>query len=77
VVVRDVSAGGIGVLAARRFEPGTELSVELATGPGGRPRRLAATVVRVKVDRAGHWVHGCAFKTPLDTEQLRALLKMT
>ena len=43
----------------------------------GWPQRLEACVVRVQADRAGHWVHGCAFATPLDDEQLDALLKTT
>lgn len=74
LVVRDVSAGGVGLLLARRFEPGTELAVEIGIGPG-RPQRFAARVVRVSSDRAGHWVHGCAFDTPLTAVQLRTVLK--
>ena len=74
LVVRDVSAGGVGLLLARRFEPGTELAVEITIGPG-RPQRFAARVVRVTSDRAGHWVHGCTFDTPLTPIQLKTVLK--
>ena len=76
LVVRDVSAGGAGVLLARRFEPGTELAIELAGGPGAPARRLPARVVRVRADRGGCWVHGCAFDPPLDGQQLAALLRL-
>src|SRR5262249_17830901 len=34
LVVRDVSAQGIGVLLARRFEPGAKLVIELMAEPG-------------------------------------------
>jgi hypothetical protein len=74
LVVRDVSAGGIGILLARRCEPGTELAVELVTGVNRVTRSLLAKVVRVKRDTHGHWVHGCEFVSPLDSKGLNAVL---
>ena len=74
-MVRDLSNGGCGVLLARRFEPGTELSIELSTGPDATPRRLSARVVRVEPEKAGHWVHGCAFPARITDDELAALLK--
>jgi serine/threonine protein kinase len=75
LVVRDLSVGGAGVLLARRFEPGTELTIELAAGPGAVAKRLAAHVVRVQPERGGHWVHGCEFNTPLTDNELATLIK--
>jgi serine/threonine protein kinase len=74
LVVQDVSATGIGVLLARRCEPGTELSVEVATGTGRPPRPLPVRVVRVRKDHFGHWLHGCTFLAPLPEPELNALL---
>jgi serine/threonine protein kinase len=70
LVVRDVSAGGIGILLARRCEPGTELAVELVTGGNRVTRSLPVRVVRVRKDTLGHWVHGCEFLAPLDEQEL-------
>ena len=75
LVVRDVSAGGIGVLLARRFELGTELTIELTAGRDQTPRRLVARVVRLEPESNGHWVHGCAFRYPLSQDELAALIK--
>ena len=58
LVIRDLSVGGVGVLVARRFELGTELSIELSVGPDVPPRRLLAKVVRIVPEKAGHWTHG-------------------
>jgi len=77
LVVRDVSAGGIGVLLARRFEMGTELTIELTAGSDATPRWLAARVVRIEPECNGHWVHGCAFRHPLSEEELAALVKFS
>jgi serine/threonine protein kinase len=74
LVVQDVSAGVIGILLARRCEPGTELSVELMGGPDMAARSLPVTVVRVKKEQHGHWTHGCMFLTPLDDDELNALI---
>jgi serine/threonine protein kinase len=75
LVVRDLSNGGVGVRLARRFEPGTELSIEFSSGAGAPPRRLSVRVVRVVPEEAGHWVHGCAFPAKLTDDELDALLK--
>jgi len=75
LVVQDVSAGGIGVQLARRFEPGTELHIELVVTSGTPPQRLSLRVVRVQPERAGHWIHGCIFECPLTDAQLKGLLK--
>ncbi|MBN9122777.1 MAG: PilZ domain-containing protein [Planctomycetes bacterium] len=76
LVVRDLSRGGVGVLIARRFEPGTELCVELSVGPDVAPRRLPARVVRVAPEKTGHWFHGCAFLNPLTGDELEVLLRL-
>ncbi len=75
LVVQDVSATGIGLLLARRCEPGTELAVEVSVAGADREvRRLPVRVVRVRKDHYGHWTHGCAFLEPLDDDALTALL---
>ncbi len=75
LVIRDVSAGGIGVLLARRFEPGTELTIECAGSSSATVHRIVARVVRVEPENAGHWVHGCAFANPLADADLANLLR--
>ena len=76
LIVRDISLRGIGILLARRFEPGTEITVEGAVGLAGQPERLPARVARVEREVGGHWVHGCAFMNPLAEEQLESLLQL-
>ena len=73
VVIQDVSAGGLGIVLARRFEPGTEMTIEL--GRTDQPLRFATRVVRVIAETAGHWVHGCEFLEQLTNDQLRWLIK--
>jgi hypothetical protein len=74
LVVQDVSLTGIGILLARRCEPGTILSVEVG-GTGRTARSLPVQVVRVRKDNFGHWTHGCMFLTPLDEPELHTLLE--
>jgi hypothetical protein len=73
-VVRNVSAGGVGLLLARRFEPGTDLIVEMAGGPGRAGRTFPARVVRAGRNGLGHWLHGCSFLTPLTERELAQVL---
>jgi serine/threonine protein kinase len=75
LVVRDVSTTGIGILLARRCEPGTELLIELMSEGSQVARSLPVTVVRVRRDTLGHWVHGCQFPMPLDEAALAAVLE--
>ena len=72
-MVQDVSASGIGLLIARRCEPGTVLTVE--AGLGSTRAALPVRVVRVRKDNFGHWVHGCAFLQPLAEQELYALVE--
>ena len=75
LVVQDLSAGGMGILLARRFEPGTVLSVELVEQLNEKPSRFPVKVVRIQRDKAGYWLHGCAFEAPLAAGSLNNLLK--
>jgi hypothetical protein len=74
LVVRDVSKTGIGVVLARRFEPGTELIIELADEPSAVPSKFAIRVVRVKAEAGSQWLLGCEFRNPLVESELKALL---
>lgn len=76
LVVRDVSATGIGLTFARRFEVGTQLGVELHTAPEAS-RRFPARVVRVLPERGGYWVHGCVFDPPLSEAEVTGLLRFS
>jgi hypothetical protein len=71
--VRDVSTHGVGLLLARRFEPGTVLKVEV-DGVAGSLRSVTAKVANVRTETDGHWFHGCAFSRPLTGQQLRSLV---
>lgn len=75
LVIRDISAGGIGLLLARRFELGTVLLIEYGGGPNVPTRKLSARVTRVQREQTGHWVHGCAFLDPLPVSELEMLVQ--
>ena len=75
LVVRDVSAEGLGLSLARRFEAGTRLAVDLHGGPDATPRRYAARVIRVQPEAGGYWVHGCVFDPPLSDAEVTAVLR--
>jgi len=76
--VRDVSAGGVGLLLKHRFKPGTSLAVELRDAAGGAECSLRARVVHttsVIVEGDRYWLIGCALDTPLSESELAALLQ--
>src|SRR5262245_29333357 len=56
-VVRDVSAGGLGLLLSAPLHAGDALTV-LVRGWGGRPLALASRVVW-SWPKAGRWAAGC------------------
>lgn len=75
-VVRDISRGGIGLLLTHRFQPGTELAVELRDEKGELRRILCARVVHataINSDGNPAWVLGCAFDAPLSEEEFEGL----
>ena len=74
LVVHDVSVGGVGILLARRFEPNTVLSIELASSQSEPPKRFRCKVVRVQPEGAGHWVHGCTVLNPMSKDDVTNLL---
>jgi serine/threonine protein kinase len=76
LLVRDVSAGGIGIVLARRFEPGTELFIEYGDGSGTTSRRLRSRIIRVQAEKNGHWAYGCQFYEPLTEQELTEIVKL-
>jgi hypothetical protein len=69
---QDLSAGGIGFILHRPFDPGTLLMVELQ-----RPRRdsweqLPAKVLSANLQPDGNWRLGCALMRVLSEEELRS-----
>jgi serine/threonine protein kinase len=73
-IVQNLSRGGLGLLLARRFEPGTVLTIELHGGREGSRWTKILRVARVQLQEYGHWLHGCTFLDPLTTDQLQDLL---
>jgi hypothetical protein len=69
--VRDVSRGGIHLVAERRFEPGELLSVDLPAPEGQACAVVLAYVVRVAPQHGGNWSVGCIFAIELGDEDLR------
>ena len=73
----DISCGGIGMIAERRFERGTILKIEVQGDHDGPPSQLLARVVRVGADAEGKWVHGCQFPSEMDDDDIREFLQGT
>lgn len=72
---QDLSAGGIGLILARRFEPGTLLALRLRGLSEGSSHTVLARVVRVSRRRSGGWTLGCIFTRKLDAEELQDLVR--
>jgi hypothetical protein len=71
--VRDVSAGGVGLLLSRRFEPGAILTIDLWAGAGDGSRSLLGRV-RHATRHGTEWLVGCEFLWTLGDDELHALL---
>jgi hypothetical protein len=69
----DISPDGIGLNMSQRFEPGTELIIELAETPKVL-RRLVAHVVHATLEANGRWLIGCKFDRVLSLEELEIIL---
>jgi hypothetical protein len=71
-VICDISRGGIQMIAPRRFEPGSVLSVELPSPRGQSTLAVLACVVRAYPHGDSEWKMGCRFSAELDDGQLQA-----
>jgi len=74
--VRDISAGGVGLLLQRRFEPRTGLAIELPDTDGSA-YTVFVRVVHATAKPGGQWLLGCQFVSPLPDERLKALLEIS
>jgi hypothetical protein len=74
--LRDISVGGVGVVLARRFEPGAVLSIELSDREGN-PFTLLGRVARVRLLPEGSWLLGCAFVSLLSPEEVETLCNLS
>ncbi len=72
--VLNVSAGGVGLLTQRPFNRGTVLVLKVPRLNADCPGTLFARVVHSRCRGPNEWVIGCAFATPLDDDELRALI---
>src|SRR5215471_12765938 len=67
--VRDISAGGITVILARHFEPGTSLIVDLSTDSKAPSQPRPVRVTHATAHGKGYWIIGCAFASPLSQNE--------
>lgn len=72
--LRDLSAGGIGLILERRFEPGMVLAAELTNAAKSFSRQAQLRVVHATAQADGSYVVGCAFGRLLTDQELQALL---
>jgi hypothetical protein len=73
--IRDLSAGGVGLVLKRRFEVGSGLAIELPAH-GDRPEETLLARVRHATRLAdGRWLLGCAFIRELNDDEVATLLR--
>jgi hypothetical protein len=72
--VRDLSAGSIGLVLTRRFEPGTLLVIELEKKAHGLSTTLVGRVVHATAQNNGGWMVGCTLANKIAEDDLQALL---
>jgi hypothetical protein len=74
VFVRDISAGGIGLVSKAQVPAGTFFSIEMQNNSGGESLRLRARVVHATRQNDRSWLLGCTWTRDLSPEELSALL---
>ena len=72
-VVRDISAGGVGLTLCFPFRPGTYLALDVKR-KDGTSRSLLARVVHVRDQADGSWLLGCEFVKPLDETEIAEMV---
>lgn len=71
--VRDISVGGIGIVAVRRFERGTGLAIEIPATDANTIDTLLVRVIHVSALPEGGWLLGCEFVSPLSEDEVAKL----
>jgi hypothetical protein len=74
-LVRDVSAWGVGLIVGCHLEPGSEVRLKLATGPGRVARWLRARVIHSSPRPQGNFLLSCELADRLSQEELEYLLR--
>lgn len=72
--VRDLSAGGVGVVLNRRFELGTLLTIEVLSNSDKPSRTFLGRVIHVHSQPDGSWHMGCRLANSLSEDDVQALL---
>jgi hypothetical protein len=72
--VQDVSAGGVGLVLERRFEPATVLLVEVLPTAKEPGRQLLVKVVRAQQLSPRRWLLGCVFARRLSDEDVQTVV---
>jgi hypothetical protein len=70
----NLSASGIAVNLARRFESGTVLTIDVHGQDERVLQTLTARVIHATLQDDNSWILGCAFANPLSEDNLKALL---
>ncbi len=70
----DVSAHGIGFLAAEPLAPGSVLAIQLRDGTPGASLVRVGRVARCTPAGAGRWHVGCAVSPPFSAREIASLL---
>jgi hypothetical protein len=73
--LRDLSAGGAGLVLDWTTEPGALLFVQLPGMRAGRTRTVAARVVHLTRLPTGQWLAGCRWQSPLSADDVRQAMK--
>jgi hypothetical protein len=71
---RDISTGGVSLVAPVGFGQGTILHIELQTCADTLSQPLHACVMHATAQPDGQWFIGCAFLDKLSPDQLKGLL---
>lgn len=72
----DISARGLGLLMGQRYEPGSLLSLELPDTPQSIPSTLLVRVANVRERKGVGWIHGCAFASHLNGNDMQAAFRV-
>ena len=74
--IKDISAGGMGLVLTRRFERGTCLAIEIPATVASPADTLLAKVMHVTRLPGGQWLLGCAFVSILGDDEVKNLLRL-